>query len=155
MTVLRTDVSGDLHNATVYVSVMGTESEQNTAMRGLQSAAGFLQAKVAARFQTRTTPHLIFKRDVGVKRSIEMSQIIDDALAADRAVAQHGGTANQSGYRPDRACRRLMRSGRQADVFEFPPDAASGPTSAGCAFLFSSNARECPSPWPQRAKPNS
>ena len=85
VTVLRTDVSGDLHNATVFVSVMGTESEQNTAMRGLQSAAGFLQAKVAARLQTRTTPHLIFKRDVGVKRSIEMSQIIDDALAADRA----------------------------------------------------------------------
>ncbi len=53
-------------------------------MRGLQSAAGFLQAKVAARLQTRTTPHLIFKRDVGVKRSIEMSQLIDDALAADR-----------------------------------------------------------------------
>ena len=85
ITVLRTDVSGDLHNATVFVSVMGTESKQNTAMKGLQSAAGFLQAKVAARLQSRTTPHLIFKRDVGVKRSIEMSQIIDDALAADRA----------------------------------------------------------------------
>ena len=85
ITVLRTDVSGDLHNATVFVSVMGTEAEQATAMRGLQSAAGFLQAKVAARLQTRTTPHLTFKRDVGVKRSIEMSQIIDDALAADRA----------------------------------------------------------------------
>ena len=85
VTVLRTDVSGDLHNATVYVSVMGSESEQTTAMRGLQSAAGFLQAKVAARLQTRTTPHLTFKRDVGVKRSIEMSQMIDEALAADRA----------------------------------------------------------------------
>ena len=85
ITVLRADVSGDLHNATVFVSIMGTEGEQNTAMRGLQSAAGYLQAKVAARLQTRTTPHLTFKRDVGVKRSIEMSQIIDDALAADRA----------------------------------------------------------------------
>ena len=85
ITVLRTEVSGDLHNATVFVTVMGSESEQTSAMRGLQSAAGFLQAKVAARLQTRTTPHLIFKRDVGVKRSIEMSQLIDDALAADRA----------------------------------------------------------------------
>jgi len=85
VTVLRTDVSSDLHNATVFVSVMGSENEQNTAMRGLQSAAGYLQAKVAARLQTRTTPHLIFKRDVGVKRSVEMSQMIDDALAADRS----------------------------------------------------------------------
>lgn len=85
VTVLRTDVSSDLHNATVFVSVMGSESEQTTAMRGLQSAAGFLQAKVAARLQTRTTPHLVFKRDVGIKRSVEMSQIIDEALAADRS----------------------------------------------------------------------
>ncbi len=101
VTVLRTDVSGDLHNATVFVSVMGTESEQNTAMKGLQSAAGFLQAKVAARLQSRTTPHLIFKRDVGVKRSIEMSQIIDDALAADRAAHPASNPDTVSSQAPD------------------------------------------------------
>jgi ribosome-binding factor A len=84
ITVLRSEVTSDLRNATVFVSVMGTESEQKLAMNGLQSASGFLQAKVAARLQTRTTPHLIFKRDVGIKKSIEMSKIIDEALAADR-----------------------------------------------------------------------
>jgi ribosome-binding factor A len=84
VTVLRSEVSGDLRNATVYVSIMGTDSQQDLAMRGLQSASGFLQAKVAARLQTRTTPHLTFKRDVGIKRSIEMSQLIDEALADDR-----------------------------------------------------------------------
>jgi ribosome-binding factor A len=87
VTVLRAEVTGDLRNASVYVSIMGTESEQELAMRGLQSAAGFLQAKVAARLQTRTTPHLTFKRDVGIKRSIEMSKMIDEALAGDRAAA--------------------------------------------------------------------
>jgi ribosome-binding factor A len=85
ITVLRSEVTGDLKNATVYVSIMGTDPEQNLAMKGLQSAAGFLQAKVAARLQTRSTPHLTFKRDVGIKRSIEMSKLIDDALALDRA----------------------------------------------------------------------
>ena len=84
ITVLRSEVSSDLRNATVFVSIMGTESEQNLAMKGLQSASGFLQAKVAARLQTRTTPHLTFKRDVGIKKSIEMSRIIDEALASDR-----------------------------------------------------------------------
>ncbi len=87
VTVLRSEVSSDLRTATVFVSIMGTDSEQNLAMKGLQSASGFLQAKVAARLQTRTTPHLTFKRDVGIKRSIEMSKIIDDALAADRGEA--------------------------------------------------------------------
>ncbi|WP_435016558.1 30S ribosome-binding factor RbfA [Tundrisphaera sp. TA3] len=84
ITVLRSEVTGDLRNATVYVSIMGTEAEQAQAMRGLTSASGFLQAKVAQRLQTRTTPHLTFKRDEGIKKSIEMSKIIDEALAKDR-----------------------------------------------------------------------
>ena len=84
ITVLRAEVTPDLRNAAVFVSIMGTETEQNLAMRGLQSASGFLQAKVAARLQTRTTPHLTFKRDVGIKRSVEMSKLIGDVLAEDR-----------------------------------------------------------------------
>jgi ribosome-binding factor A len=84
VTVLRAEVTGDLRNATVYVSVMGTESEQNLALRGLQHAAGYLQSKVAARLQTRFTPTLTFKRDDSVKKSIAISKLIDEALAADR-----------------------------------------------------------------------
>jgi ribosome-binding factor A len=84
VTVLRAEVSGDLHNATVYVSVMGSDAEQALAMRGLQHAGGFLQSKVAARLQTRFTPSLAFKRDEGVKKSIEISRLIDEALASDR-----------------------------------------------------------------------
>ena len=84
VTVLRAEVSGDLRHATVYVSLMGAEAEQNLAMRGLQHASGFLQAKVAARLQTRFTPALHFKRDEGVKKSIEISRLIDEAIASDR-----------------------------------------------------------------------
>ena len=75
MTVLRVEVSGDLHNATVFVSVMGTDAEQQLAMNGLKHATGFLQAKVAARLQTRFTPVLTFKHDDSVKKSIEMAQL--------------------------------------------------------------------------------
>jgi ribosome-binding factor A len=84
ITVLRTEMSGDHRNATVYVSVMGTPAEQRTAMQGLKSASGFLQSRVAARLQTRYTPILAFKLDDSVKKSIEMSRMIDEALAADR-----------------------------------------------------------------------
>jgi ribosome-binding factor A len=84
VTVLHAEVSPDLRHATVFVSIMGSESEQTLAMRGLQHAAGFLQSRVAARLQTRTTPVLRFKRDEGVKKSIEISRLIDEALASDR-----------------------------------------------------------------------
>lgn len=85
VTVLHVEVSGDLRNATVYVSVMGTDAEQQLAMTGLKSASGFLQSRVAARLQTRFTPVLSFRQDDSVKKSIEISRLIDDALAADHA----------------------------------------------------------------------
>lgn len=83
ITVIRAEVSPDLRYAKVFVSIMGSEAEQTLAMRGLQHARGFLQAKVAARLQTRYTPTLSFSLDEGVKKSIEISRLIDEALAAD------------------------------------------------------------------------
>src|SRR5271165_7526833 len=61
VTVLRVEVSADLRQASVYVTVMGNEAEQSLALRGLKHAAGFFQSKVAARLQTRFTPVLTFK----------------------------------------------------------------------------------------------
>ncbi len=84
VTVLHAEVSGDLRQATVLISVMGSEKEQNLALHGLRSARGFLQSKVAARLQTKTTPTLRFKVDDGVKKSVEISKLIDEALASDR-----------------------------------------------------------------------
>jgi ribosome-binding factor A len=85
VTVLRAEVTGDLRNAAVYVTVMGTEAQQKLAMKGLRHAAGFLQSRVAARLQTRFTPALVFKVDEGVKKSVEISRLIDEAIASDRA----------------------------------------------------------------------
>jgi len=84
VTVLRVEVSADLRQATVYVSVMGSEAEQTLAMRGLKHAAGFFQSKVADRLQTRFTPVLGFKVDDSVKKSVAMGRLIEEALASDR-----------------------------------------------------------------------
>jgi len=84
VTVLRVEVSHDLRSATIFVSVMGAEDERNRAMKGLRSACGFLQARVAARLQTRFTPVLSFKLDDSVRKSVEMSRLIDQAVASDR-----------------------------------------------------------------------
>ena len=83
VTVLRVEVSNDLRSATCYVSVMGSPQEQRIAMTGLTSATGFLQARVANRLQTRFTPVLVFKFDDSVKKSVEMSRLITETLAAD------------------------------------------------------------------------
>jgi ribosome-binding factor A len=84
VTVLRVEVSGDLRQAKVFVSVMGTETEQKQALQGLNHAAGFLQARVAARLQTRFTPILSFKPDESVKKSVAIGRLIDEAVASDQ-----------------------------------------------------------------------
>lgn len=81
VTVTRAEVSGDLQHAKVYVSIMGTEKEQQLTLRGLRHAAGFVQSKLAARLQTRFTPIVHFVLDQGVKHSIEMTRLINEALA--------------------------------------------------------------------------
>jgi ribosome-binding factor A len=81
VTVTRAEVSGDLQHAKVYVSVMGTEKEQQLTLYGLRHAAGFIQSKLARRLQTRFTPTLQFVLDQGVKHSIEMTRLINEALA--------------------------------------------------------------------------
>jgi ribosome-binding factor A len=84
VTVLRAEVSGDLRQAKIYVSIMGTEPERKRALEGLNHAAGFLQARVAARLQTRFTPVLSFKLDDSVKKAVELGRLIDEAVASDR-----------------------------------------------------------------------
>jgi len=81
VTVTRAEVSGDLQHAKVFVSIMGSPSEQNLCMHGLRHSAGFLQAKLAKRLQTRFTPVIEFVLDEGVKKSIEMTRLINEALA--------------------------------------------------------------------------
>jgi ribosome-binding factor A len=90
VTVLRVEVTADLRQATVYVSAMGTEADQQLALRGLKHAAGFFQSKVAGRLQTRFTPVLLFKVDDSVKKSVAMGRLIEEALASDRKAGPAG-----------------------------------------------------------------
>jgi ribosome-binding factor A len=80
VTVTRVEVTPDMREAKVYVSIMGDDAAQRLCLHGLQSAAGFLQAKIAKRIDTRYTPRLRFELDLGVKRSIAIARMLDDVL---------------------------------------------------------------------------
>lgn len=80
VTVTFVEVSDDLRNAKVHVSVMGTPTQQNLSLRGLQNSAGYLQSKIASRVEMRYTPRLAFVLDQGIKRSIEVAEILKRVL---------------------------------------------------------------------------
>ena len=90
VTVLSAQVTGDLRHAKVQVSVMGDEKTQKLTMHGLKSAKGFLQRKVAEGLSTRYTPVLEFVLDEGVKKSLEMSRLLEEVLPAEREESSNG-----------------------------------------------------------------
>jgi ribosome-binding factor A len=98
VTVTRAEVSADLQHAKVYVSVMGTPQEQQLCMHGLRHAAGYVQSKLGNRLKTRFTPVIDFVLDEGVKKSIEMTRLINEALAqhAPAHVSSAEGTAEEA-----------------------------------------------------------
>jgi ribosome-binding factor A len=100
VTVTFVEVSADMRHAKVHVSVMGDEGRQNLSLRGLQSAAGFLQRKVNERIDARYTPRLQFLLDKGVKNAMEVSRILREVLpqhADDLNDVQSSGDQNSSG----------------------------------------------------------
>lgn len=80
VTVTYVEMAPDMRQAKVHVSVMGDETKQRLSLSGLKSAAGYLQSKVAKRIDTRYTPRLEFVLDLGVKKSIQIAEILDRVL---------------------------------------------------------------------------
>jgi ribosome-binding factor A len=77
VTVLGVEVSPDMREAKVSVSVMGPEAQQLLSIRGLQNAAGFLQSRIADRIETRYTPKLRFVLDQGTKNVASVGDILE------------------------------------------------------------------------------
>jgi ribosome-binding factor A len=88
VTVTAVEMDPDMRSATVHVSVMGSPAKEELALKGLANSAGFLQAQVAERIETRYTPRLKFKLDNGVKRSIEIARMLSEVLPAAVAPSQ-------------------------------------------------------------------
>jgi ribosome-binding factor A len=77
VTVVGVEVTPDMREAKVLVSIMGTEAQQRTVWKGLQNSVGFLQSKIADRIETRYIPRLSFVMDEGVKKSVAVQQILE------------------------------------------------------------------------------
>ena len=97
VTVTHVEVSPDMRNAKVHVSIMGDDTAQRLCLQGLQSSAGFLQKKISRRIDTRYTPRIKFEIDMGVKNSIAIARMLNDVLPDDTTAAEsENPSANDS-----------------------------------------------------------
>ncbi|QEG43337.1 30S ribosome-binding factor RbfA [Roseimaritima ulvae] len=77
VTVVGVKVSADMREAKVLVSVRGDEAQERLSLRGLQHSAGFLQAKIADRIDSRYIPKLRFEIDKGTRSALEVGELLD------------------------------------------------------------------------------
>ncbi|MBQ7029535.1 MAG: 30S ribosome-binding factor RbfA [Thermoguttaceae bacterium] len=84
-TITKVEVSADMRNAKVFFMIRGGEAKERLALKGLQSAAGYLQQKCARRIDARYTPKLSFEVDEGVKNQLEVLRILAEERRAKEA----------------------------------------------------------------------
>ena len=83
VTVTGVKTSADLRQATVFVSVLGSERKREQTLAGLNAAHGVLQARVARELRMKRTPQLTFEYDPTVERGVRMSRLIDELASKD------------------------------------------------------------------------
>jgi ribosome-binding factor A len=83
VTVTGVRTTSDLAQATVWVSVLGSERQQQSTLDALEHASGVLQGHVARELGLRRTPHLLFAYDPSVERGVRMTKLIDELTPAE------------------------------------------------------------------------
>jgi ribosome-binding factor A len=79
--------SGDMREARVSVSVLGSAEERTQALAALESAAGMLRHALASRITMRYIPRLNFRSDATIEQASGMLQLMDRVAAEGRARA--------------------------------------------------------------------
>lgn len=78
VTITGVDVTNDLSYAKVYVSLYGSEEQQEQAWKGLQSGLGFFRREIARRIDLRVAPILSFHKDTSMEYSSHIESILSE-----------------------------------------------------------------------------
>lgn len=76
VTVTGVEMTGDLREAKIYVSIMGNDEQIKSSLEGLQSALGFIRREIGRRIKIRFTPEISFALD----KSLDYSEHIQKLL---------------------------------------------------------------------------
>jgi len=103
VSVTGVKISPELDTARVFVTVLGTPEERETAMKGLKSAAPYLQSELHKRVRLRRTPKLRFIYDESVDRGFRIDSALREARESTPAAAADTTELVESGELEDAA----------------------------------------------------
>lgn len=101
VTVLGVEVTPDMREAKVRVSIRGDSTKQELSLIGLRNSTGFLQSRLADRIETRYTPRLSFVLDKGMKSAMAVGELLDQLRKEREQSADPGGVS--AAESPDRS----------------------------------------------------
>ena len=78
LTVVKVEVSSDASFAKVFVSSMSGIDDAKTAVKGLDSAMGYIRREVGQRLGLRKTPELKFVADDSIEHGMNIARMLDD-----------------------------------------------------------------------------
>lgn len=77
LSITDVEVSGDLRQVKVYVSVMGDQQVKEETMAALDRARSFLRSEMGKRVRLRYTPELFFYLDKSIERGVRLKGLLD------------------------------------------------------------------------------
>lgn len=85
MTVTEVRVSPDLRQARIFVSVVGSEAEQASALAGLATAAGYVRHELAERLRLRRGLEVHFVLDRSEEYGRRIEELLRQAKPSEKA----------------------------------------------------------------------
>ncbi len=76
VTVTGVHLTGDLREATVYVSLFGSEKEKKESMTALEMATGFIRRELGKRLKIYYTPQISFEQDTSLDYGMHIEGLI-------------------------------------------------------------------------------
>ncbi|WP_347860587.1 30S ribosome-binding factor RbfA [Salimicrobium sp. PL1-032A] len=78
VTVTDVDVTGDLQQAKVFITVLGNEGNTHDTLAGLAKARGFIRSEIGQRIRLRKTPEIMFEVDETVERGNRIESLLKE-----------------------------------------------------------------------------
>jgi len=76
VTVTAVDVSRDLRQAQIFVSIMGTDTERSATFDALTSMTSHLRSRLAKSLRLRVAPEIAFKLDESIARAARIESLL-------------------------------------------------------------------------------
>ena len=97
VTVTDVRLTGDSREATVFYTVMGSESEQAATAAALASATGLIRSQVGKQLGMKFTPAIEFVLDAVPDSARHIDDLLAEAHAVDSQVAEQAAGASYAG----------------------------------------------------------